>query len=75
MKIALLKKARNAWKSWTIWVNGASIAVVASLPDLIDQFPQLQPYVPENFYKAAMLALTVTNIALRFKTNSGLEAK
>jgi hypothetical protein len=69
------QKIKGSVKSWTIWVNGIASAVVAGLPMLQENFPQLQPYIPANFYKYAMLVIIAINIVLRFKTNKPLEQK
>jgi preprotein translocase subunit SecY len=71
----MLDKLKNAWKSWTIWLNTIALAFIAALPDLLASFPQLQGYLPDNVYRTAMGALIVVNIALRFKTNAPLNAK
>jgi preprotein translocase subunit SecY len=71
----MLDKLKNAWKSWTIWLNTIALAIIAALPDLLASFPQLQGYLPDNMYRAGMGFLIVLNIALRFKTNAPLNAK
>jgi hypothetical protein len=69
------QKIKGAVKSWTIWFNGVASAIVAGLPMLQDSFPQLQPYIPANFYKWAMFVIIAVNLVLRFKTNKPLEQK
>jgi hypothetical protein len=68
-------KLQGAWKSFTVWVNGVAAVVLALLPFLQQQLPALQPYLGADIYRNAMLALVVINIALRFKTDRGLESK
>ena len=62
-------------KSFVIWFNGLSAALITALPFAQDNFPQLQEYVSPAFYKHAMVAIIVGNIILRFKTNSSLRDK
>jgi hypothetical protein len=71
----MLLKLKNAWKSWTIWLNGIGLMLVAYLPDMASTFPQLQPYMGENAYSRVMFALTVANIMLRFKTSRPLQER
>lgn len=71
----LLAKLRGALKSWTVWANGLLLMALPFLPVLQDSLPQLQAYLPENFYKWAMLGVLVGNIALRFKTTTSLAEK
>lgn len=71
----LKAKLAGAWKSWTVWFNGIVLIVVPLLPVLADNLPQFQPYIPANLFKYAMLAVLVGNVALRFKTTTGLEQK
>jgi len=76
MKIRMLKRRlQGAVRSMTIWVNSVFGAVLLGLPELQLTFPQIQPYVPEQFFKYAMGAVIVANILLRFKTNIDLAAK
>lgn len=74
--IALLKaKLAGARKSWTAWFNGLTLIIVPLLPMAADSLPQLQPYVPDNLFKYAMLVVLVANLALRFKTKTALQDK
>lgn len=66
--------AARMHRSWTIWFNGIG-GIAALLPMASDQLPQLQDYLPDNFYHYAMVALVVGNILLRFKTTKALADK
>ena len=48
----LLGKAKNMWRSWTIWFNGVGIAIIGFWPDLVSNFPTLQGYVSEGVFKS-----------------------
>jgi len=65
----------NGWKSLTLWVNGVVLALIPIVQYAQEVFPQLQAYISPEFYKQAMVVLLVTNLALRFKTNSALRDK
>jgi hypothetical protein len=71
----MLDKLKNAWKSWTIWLNALALAAMGTLPDVLASFPQLQGYLPENIYRTGMGVLIGLNILLRFKTSAPLNAK
>lgn len=71
----MMDKLKGAWRSMTIWFNSAAAVVVPGLPMLRDEFPQLQPYIPDHLYQYALGLIIVANIALRFKTNVDLAAK
>lgn len=71
----LYLKLRGAWRSLTMWFNGAIAVTAAMLPTAIDQLPLLKAYVPHNLYAWAFVAAVVGNILLRCKTNSALENK
>lgn len=76
MNFRMMKwRLQGAVRSMTIWVNSVFGAVVLGLPELQSAFPQMQPYVPDQFFKYAMGAVIAANIALRFKTNKDLAAK
>lgn len=76
MKIRMLKwRLQGAVRSMTIWVNSVFGALLIGLPELQTSLPQLQSYVPANFFKYAMGIVIVANILLRFRTNSDLAAK
>ncbi len=65
----------KAHKSMTIWFNAVFGAAVAALPFAQEQLPQLQEYLPANFYHYLMAAVVAGNILLRFKTRSALADK
>ena len=66
---------KGSIKSWTIWFNGLSLAVISSLPVLQEQLPQLKDYISDGDYKRAALVLIVGNAILRIKTNRSLAEK
>lgn len=68
-------RLKNAWKSWTIWVNSIAASFVVILPVAQESIPQLQAYLPDHVYKLAMGVVIALNIALRFKTTSDLADK
>jgi hypothetical protein len=65
----------KAHKSLTIWFNALAGAALAALPFAQEQLPQLQDYLPGNFYHDLMGAVVAGNILLRFKTRSALADK
>lgn len=75
MMMDFKNKLANIHKSVVIWFNSITGLVIISLPMAQDSFPQLQDYVPANWYHYIMGGLVAGNIMLRFKTNSGLEKK
>lgn len=68
-------KLRGTVRSFTIWANGIAGSIYLGLPMLQDSLPQLQAYIPANFFQFLMGGVIVVNILLRFKTNTGLEHK
>lgn len=68
-------KLRGAWKSWTIWLNSICIAVLSGLPAVADAIPQMQPFLPEDWYRIIGGVIVGANILLRFKTNKSLDEK
>ena len=70
-----IDKLLNCWRSWTIWINGIFTVILLELPDLQSSFPQIQGYLPDNFYKYAMGFIIGANIILRFKTAQDLANK
>lgn len=69
----LKAKLAGAKRSATIWFNSAAGVVVFGLPILQDNLPQLQDYLPHNFYHYAMGGVIFANLLLRFKTKTSLE--
>lgn len=68
-------KIQGAWRSWTIWFNSMAGALVLGLPMLQETLPQMQAYLPADFFKYAMAVVIGVNILLRFKTSAPLEHK
>lgn len=65
---------KAAWRSWTVWFNTfVAVAVVA----LVD--PQVrtlfETYLTPTQMKVVAAAVAVTNIVLRFKTQTALRDK
>ena len=75
LSTAFTNKLLNSWRSWTIWINSIFAMILFELPNLQSDFPQLQGYLPDNFYKWAMGAIIAANIILRFKTAQDLANK
>ena len=71
----MLKKIKGAYKSWTIWFNGISLAVIAGLPMLQDSLPMLSQYLDATVARTVGLVVVVANILLRFRTNISLADK
>jgi hypothetical protein len=70
-------KARlaRAYKSWTIWFHGIAGSVAAFVVYAKANIPELQPYIPSNWYHYMIAVLIAGAILLRFKTTQPLEAK
>lgn len=73
MKLKL--RIKNAWRSVTIWFNGVAGSVMVVLPTAQDSLPQLQSYLPHNFYQWMMGIVVAANIVLRFRTTKDLADK
>ncbi len=65
----------KAHRSATVWFNALAGMAVLYLPQMQEQFPQLQDYLPPNAYHYAMGAVVLGNVLLRFKTNCALREK
>jgi cytochrome b561 len=75
-RLALLRaKCARLHHSATVWFNGVAGVAVFALPQLRDQVPQLQGYIPEKWYHYVMGALIIGNIILRFKTSKPLQER
>ena len=78
--IELLKGAR---RSVTVWVNSLFLAavpfadriIVAVMTNVRDTMPELQPYLPDNWFKAVGIAVVVFNIIQRARTTQSLAEK
>lgn len=73
MKIT--SKLKGAWKSWTIRLNAIGIAVLSGLPAVADAIPQMQSFLPEDWYRVIGGVIVGANILLRFKTDKPLDEK
>lgn len=79
MKLTL----KGALKSVTVWVNGLFLAaapfadqiITAAMTGVRDYLPELQPYLPDNIYKAAGIAVVAFNIWQRARTSMSLAEK
>lgn len=71
----LINHLRGALRSTTMWVNGLVGVVVAALPTLRDEVPQLEQYLDHQVYRWAMGAIVAANILLRVKTKASLADK
>jgi hypothetical protein len=73
--ITFKARLKNCRKSATIWFNTMVGSVILVLPTAQEQLPQLESYLPHNFYQVMMGVVVFANIALRFKTTSDLADK
>lgn len=75
----LAARLRGAVRSRTIWLNAIGAALIeqlpAAMPDILMQFPALEPLLPQNVYQPLMAGMIVINILLRFNVRVPLEAK
>lgn len=69
------EKIKGMWKSWTVWFNGAAVAIVAAFPLVQDALPQIAPLVSAALYKNVTLFVVLVNLFLRFKTTKSLADK
>lgn len=64
--MSLLDHLHAARKSFTVWLNGALLALYPFADQIIlgvhDHLPDLAPYLPANVFRAVGLALVVYNI-------------
>jgi hypothetical protein len=70
----MLAHLRGSLKSWTIWLNGVGLTILAFADNLSSALPIVREYIPQQAYSilGGVLAL---NILLRFKTNKSLAHK
>lgn len=72
-------KLRGALRSVTMWVNGLFLAALPFADEIVlalnEYLPALQPYLPENTFKAVGLAVVVFNIYQRTRTSKSLAEK
>ena len=71
----ILADLQKIHKSLTMWFVGVMTIIGEILPYLIDTFPELQPYIPENTYQTVMRVLVVGSIIIRFRTTTALRNK
>jgi hypothetical protein len=71
----LWARIRNCWRSTTIWFNGVAGTVLLALPEVQNQLPQLQDYIPQDFFRVMMGVVIAANVVLRIKTTSDLADK
>lgn len=69
------RKIRGAWRLLTVQVNAFALALIPVVQYVNDHFEEVRALVGPDCYKHLALGLLVLNIALRFKTNNGLEDK
>jgi len=62
-------------KSWTIWFNSVSGALLLAWPYLADNIIQMQPFLGDVSYRVIGGVLVGVNILLRFKTTQALQDK
>ena len=65
------------WTSLTHQFNVAMISLLGSfavyMPDIAQQFPTLQPYLPHRYFVLGMIAIPVINMVIRqWKTSQPL---
>lgn len=70
-----MQNLKNAWKSLTIWFNGAAMALLGMMDTLKDNLPFAQAYFTPQMLKYAAIAIVVANVALRFRTSTSLAEK
>jgi len=68
-------KLINSWKSLHIWFNGSIGLLIAALPFLQDQFPQMQPFLNDAAYRWMMGGIVAANIISRFYITQCLSKK
>jgi hypothetical protein len=66
---------KGAYKSVTMWINGAFAAVISNWDAIMQNYPQLGQYMNADHFKYIAGAIVVANIALRFRTNKSLADK
>lgn len=71
----MLDKLKGAYKSVVIWFNGITLSLMSLFELFHESMPELSQYIPDNVYRVVGAVVLVVNIALRFKTRTGLENK
>lgn len=74
---------RGAARSVTVWVNGLFLTAVPYADQIItavmtgvsDYLPELQPYLPANWYRAVGIVVVAFNIVQRARTTKSLAEK
>lgn len=72
---ALWAKAKGAYKSVTVWINGLLLAALPFVDQIKEVIPQFENYLDEHIYKNVMVVIIAVNLVLRFKTKKALEDK
>jgi hypothetical protein len=70
-----IDKLKGAWRSKTVWFNGAAMLALAYSNEILGLLPQLQPVLGTDHYQRTLTVVTFANVALRFVTTNPLEAK
>lgn len=72
-------KLHGVFKSWTIWTNGVLLALTPFFQSISEVARDVLPGVAQWFTPSQMqhlvIIILIANLALRFKTNKGLEDK
>jgi hypothetical protein len=66
---------RGALRSLTVWFNSVAGLLIVSLPEIERTLPQLSTYLGPELYKWLAIAVVLSNLALRAKTNKSLSEK
>lgn len=66
---------KGAYKSATMWINGAFAAMVSNWDAIMSNYPQLGQYMDASHFKWIAMGIIAANIALRFKTDKSLADK
>jgi len=70
------REAKKWWASFTNQFNVVVGVLVTSLPEIAEQLPALEPYLPADLYRWAFLAVVVANPIIRtFKTTGPVALK
>lgn len=75
----ILTQLRGARRSLTVWFNGLLLTALPYAEDIIgfirQALPELQAYLPDNWYKVMGVVVVVVNLLLRLKTKAALADK
>jgi len=70
-----MNKIKKMWKSRVVWFNSLAASVIVGLPFVADSIPQMQAFLPNDYYRWIGGIIVGANILLRFKTNKALDEK